>query len=93
MGKPKANLPSADSLRALIDERGLLALRVTPNAATDALAIENGQLRARVTAVPEDGRANKAVIALLGKAMGIAPARIELVRGATARDKVLRIEG
>lgn len=93
MARPRASLPEAAALRALVDERGLLALRVTPNAGAEALSIEDGQLRARVTAVPEDGRANKAVVALVARALGVAPARVELVRGATARDKVLRIEG
>ncbi len=91
MARPRASLPEAAALRALVDERGLLVLRVTPNAGAEALSIEDGQLRARVTAVPEDGRANKAVVALVARALGVAPARIELVRGATARDKVLKI--
>ncbi|WP_066558011.1 DUF167 domain-containing protein [Croceicoccus bisphenolivorans] len=93
MAKPRASLPDADALRALIDGEGLLFLRATPNAKGDALAIEDGKLRVRVTAVPEDGKANKAVIRLVAKGLGIAPARIELVRGATAREKVLRITG
>ncbi|HEX2793033.1 MAG TPA: DUF167 domain-containing protein [Croceicoccus sp.] len=92
MAKPRTRLPGPDALRALIDERGLLALRVTPNAGADALSIEDDQVRARVTAAPEDGKANKAVVGLVAKALGVAPSRIELVRGATSRDKVLRIE-
>ena len=68
-------------------------MRVTPNARAEALSIEDGRLRARVTVVPEDGKANRAVIRLVAKALGLATARIGLVRGETARDKVLRIEG
>lgn len=91
MARPRISLPAPDAVRALIDERGLLAVRVTPNASADALSIEAGQLRARVTAVPEGGKANRAVIALVSRALGTPPARIELVRGATARDKALKI--
>ena len=40
---------------------------------------------------PEDGKANKAVTRLLAKALGIAPSRLELVRGATGRDKLFRV--
>lgn len=92
MARPRPALPDAAAIRALIDGEDRLALRVTPNAKHDALTIEDGSLRARVTVVPEDGKANRAVIALVAKALSIAPARIELIRGATARDKVLRID-
>lgn len=49
-------------------------------------------LRVRVTAAPEGGEANRAVTALLAEALGVAPSRIALVRGATSRDKLFRIE-
>lgn len=93
MGKLKASLPPADAVRALVDCDGVLVVRVTPNAREETLTIEQGKLRARVNAVPEDGKANRAVLRLVAKALGTAPSRIELVRGATARDKVLRILG
>jgi uncharacterized protein YggU (UPF0235/DUF167 family) len=46
----------------------------------------------RVTAAPEGGAANRAVIGLLAEVLGVAPSRVALVRGATSRDKLLRIE-
>jgi hypothetical protein len=49
-------------------------------------------LRVRVTAAPHDGEANHAVTGLLAKALDVAPSRVVLVRGATARDKLFRIE-
>ena len=68
-----------------------IALRVTPGARRNALSREDGPLRAQVTAAPEDGKANAAVQKLLAQALGIAPSRLELIRGATQRDKVFRI--
>jgi uncharacterized protein (TIGR00251 family) len=50
-------------------------------------------LRVKVTAVPEDGKANEALIKLLSKALGIPQSRVSLIRGATARIKQLEIEG
>ncbi len=70
---------------------GLLQVRVTPKAAADRIVLEEGVYRVYVTAVPEDGKANKAVIALLAKHLGVAKSRVELVRGETGRDKVFRI--
>lgn len=68
-----------------------IAVRVTPRAARNAVIADGPVLRVTVTVVPEDGKANAAVVKLLAKALGVAKSRLELVRGATARDKVFRI--
>ncbi|MGE4326603.1 MAG: DUF167 domain-containing protein [Pseudodonghicola sp.] len=65
-----------------------IALRVTPKAARTSLTRDGDALRATVTVVPENGKANAAVQALLAAAMGVAPSRLEIRRGQTARDKV-----
>lgn len=91
MARPKAELPSADALRALIDEEGRLALRVTPGAKFEALEIEDGRVFVKVRAKPEDGKANDAVRDLLARALELAPSRLELLRGATSREKQFRI--
>ena len=67
-------------------------MRVTPRASRNQLTEEDGQLRAQVTAVPEGGRANKAVSELLAEALGVAKTRLTLVRGATSREKVFRLD-
>jgi uncharacterized protein YggU (UPF0235/DUF167 family) len=46
-----------------------------------------------VTAPPEGGRANKAVVALLADRLGVAKSSISIVRGHRGRDKLLRIDG
>lgn len=50
-------------------------------------------LRACVTAAPEKGKANAALLKLLSKHWGIPKSAIEIVRGETSRVKVLEIEG
>jgi len=85
------DLPDAAALRRLIDGEGRIVLRVTPRADRDALQIEGGLLKARVRAVPEDGKANASVISLLARALGVPVAQVELLRGAQAREKQFRI--
>ena len=92
MARPKPNLPDREALTALIDGGGRLGLRATPNAGQNAMSIEDGQLRVRVTAAPEEGKANAAIVKLAATALGIAPGRISVIRGETGRDKVLKIE-
>lgn len=49
-------------------------------------------LKARVTAVPEKGKANKALVALLSKALKVPKSAVSVVSGETARQKILRID-
>ncbi|GGN40624.1 UPF0235 protein [Novosphingobium indicum] len=92
MAKPKAVLPDPEAVRALVDG-DRLAVRVTPGARVEALEISEGRLLAKVRAKPEGGKANNAVRGLLAAALGLAPSRLELLRGATSREKQFRIEG
>ncbi len=69
-----------------------LSVRVTPKASRNKIAEEDGKLRAYVTVVPEDGKANKAVEKLLATALGIPKSRLTLTHGATSRDKVFRVD-
>ncbi|WIY52779.1 DUF167 family protein [Devosia sp. YIM 151766] len=77
----------------------LLYLRVTPNAGRDAIMGAerrddgNWVLRVRVSAVPDKGKANAAVIALLAKALDVPRSTISLVSGETGRMKVLAVLG
>lgn len=84
--------PRGPDLTARAISGAEFALRVTPRASRNQLTEEEGQLRAQVTAVPEDGRANKAVSELLAEALGVAKTRLTLVRGATSREKVFKLD-
>lgn len=92
MARPKADLPGAAAIRALVDPEGRLALRVTPGARVEAISLDAGKVAVKVRAKPTDGAANAAVLALLAKALDVAPSRITLLRGDTARDKLVRVE-
>jgi uncharacterized protein YggU (UPF0235/DUF167 family) len=71
-----------------------LRVRVTPRAGRNEIAGERGGvLLVRVTAPPEGGRANAAACRLVAGALRIGPSRVTVVRGAAARDKILRLEG
>ncbi|MCP5404757.1 MAG: DUF167 domain-containing protein [Pseudomonadaceae bacterium] len=76
----------------------LLRVRVTPKASAVRVVEttgEDGQLiyKVYVTAPPEDGKANEAVVKALAKHLGVAKGRLVLVRGESCRDKVVRLEG
>ncbi|MRX49360.1 DUF167 domain-containing protein [Paracoccus sp. S-4012] len=69
-----------------------LAVRVSPRASRNAVTLgEEGTIRVATTAPPADGAANAAVTKLLARALGIAPSRLTLLRGASSRDKLFRV--
>lgn len=69
----------------------VLQVRVQPRASRDALAPETDRLRVRITAPPVDGAANEHLVRFLAREFGVPPSRVALVRGATGREKTLRI--
>ncbi len=52
----------------------------------------SGQIRISVTETPEAGKATEAARAALAKALGVAKTKLTLIRGATARDKLFRLD-
>ena len=96
MAAVRKGLPPAAAIVALADPDGRIAVRATPGAARDAIALppagEPRILKVRVTAPPEDGRANAAILALLAKALGRPCSALTLLRGTRGRDKLVRIE-
>ncbi len=67
-------------------------VRVTTRAGRNEIVSKGDVWKVRVSAVPVDGKANEAVIAMLAKEMGVAKSHVRLVRGASGRDKVFEIE-
>ena len=79
-------------LSHLARPRETIAIRVTPNARRPGVDLVEGQIRVAVTETPEAGKATEAARAALAKAMGVAKTRLTLIRGATARDKLFRLD-
>jgi len=68
-------------------------LRVQPRARRSALEPADSTLKVQVTAPPEDGKANAAVIALLAEAWRLPKASFDVIRGQAARAKTVRVKG
>ena len=86
-----ASAPAREAISALIDDRRALRIRVVPGAKIERAAIEHGALKLWTRTAPEDGKANKAVLAMLAKLLDVSPSTIELISGATSREKRVRI--
>ena len=71
-----------------------MRLKVVPKAARDEVIGWMGDaLRLRVSAPPERGKANAAVLDWLSSAIGVSRTQMRLVAGATSERKVVEIDG
>ena len=71
-----------------------VAIRLQPRAGRDAILGErDGAVLIRVSAPPVDGRANQALCRLIADRVGVPKSAVEIIRGAGARDKVVRVDG
>jgi len=64
---------------------------VTPGASRDEVKIDGETVLVRVTAPPADGAANDAVLALVAAALGRPRRDLTLLRGASARIKLIGV--
>ncbi|MEM5493694.1 DUF167 family protein [Hoeflea sp. AS16] len=82
----------------IIDEGAELAVRLTPAASTDRIEglVEDAagvvRLKARVRAVAENNKANRALEKLIAKQLRIRKTAVRVVSGETSRSKIIRIE-
>jgi uncharacterized protein (TIGR00251 family) len=71
-----------------------LRLRVSPGSGRSAIVGRHGDAwKVRVTAPPEHGRANEAVVRLLADALAVPRTSVTLVSGHGAREKIVELAG
>ncbi len=72
----------------------VLSVRAQPRARKPGVLGEQaGALKLAVSAPPEGGRANAALVDALADLFGVKRSQVELIAGATARDKRFLIRG
>jgi uncharacterized protein (TIGR00251 family) len=72
----------------------ILPVRGQPGARRNEIrGVQDGALKVCVTASPEKGKANKAMIELLARSLGLKKSQIELVSGQTAHQKRFLLRG
>lgn len=70
-----------------------LAVRVTPRASRNEIVemLDDGTIKVRLAAPPVDNEANQALIEFLADILGVAKSRLDIVAGATGRDKLVAV--
>jgi len=71
-----------------------IEVQVQPKSSRDEIAgLRNGRIKVKVTAPPEDGKANERLREIIAKEFGVSKSKVEIVRGETSRLKTIKISG
>jgi len=70
-----------------------LAVRVTPRASRNEIVevLDDGTIKVRIAAPPADDEANAALIEFLAEILGVPKSRLDIVAGASGRDKLISV--
>jgi hypothetical protein len=70
-----------------------LAVRVTPRASRNEIVelLDDGTIKVRIAAPPADNEANEALIEFLSEILGVSKSRLDIVAGASGRDKLISV--
>ncbi len=70
-----------------------LAVRVTPRASHNEIVelMEDGTIKVRIAAPPADNEANEALIKFMAEVLGVPKSRLDIVAGASGRDKLISV--
>jgi len=71
-----------------------ISVKVVPGSSRDRVAGRLGDaIKVQVSAPPEGGKANKAVIELLAAVLGVRTNQVQVIKGHTQSRKVIQVEG
>lgn len=70
-----------------------LAVRVTPRASRNEITEiqTDGTVKVRLTALPVEGDANKALIVFMAEVLGVPPSKLDIVAGLSGKDKLISV--
>ena len=74
---------------------GKLSIKVVPNAPKNEFTgrTADGGWRIRIKAPPAEGAANRELVRFLARTFGVPQSRVTILRGASSRNKLVKIDG
>ncbi len=67
----------------------IVNLRISPNAKTNEIIKDGDIIKVKITALPIDGKANKALVEFFAKNFKIPKTSIEILKGETSKEKTI----
>ena len=76
------------------EPRLTIEVQVQPKASrNEIVGFQNGRVKVRVAASPQDGKANERLREIIAKALAVSKSSVQIIRGETSRLKTLRVLG
>ena len=89
LNRQAGELTIAEDFPSVIKARKDLAASILRFDSTLSALLHGGALKVGVTAAPERGKANRAVLGVLAKALDLAPSALEILSGHASQDKIV----
>ena len=71
-----------------------LEIHLQPGAKrNEIVGFKEGVLYVKVTALPQKGQANRALLELMAQILGIPKSAVDIIRGQSSRNKVIAVQG
>ncbi len=81
-------------MKNISDKKAVIEVHLQPGAKRSEIAgFREGVLYAKVTAQPQKGQANRALVELMARTLKVPKSAINIVRGQSSRSKVIAIQG
>lgn len=91
MAAPASTFPTWLTRRA---DGVVIAIKAQPRASrSEIVHVAGGELKVRICSAPVDGKANAEVLKVLSRALDVAPGALLVLRGETARQKLILVRG
>lgn len=70
-----------------------ITVRVTPKASRNEISeiLDDGTVKVRLTAPPDEGKTNQALVKFIAEVLGVNASQIEIVAGMAGKDKLVTI--
>lgn len=76
----------------IFKNNGLLNIKVITKSSKNEIFLDNGVIKVKITEVPENGKANKAIIDLFSKTFKIPKNKINIIKGLKSSNKTIKID-
>jgi len=77
-----------------LDKRATIDIHLQPGAKrNEIVGFKEGVLYAKVTALPQKGQANRALLELMAQTLGVPRSDVDIIRGQSSRSKVIAVHG
>jgi len=69
-----------------------ISIKVIPKSSPERVLTKDGTIKVYVSAAPDKGKANKAVVSLLAKTYKVAKSKVVIISGETSKNKIVEVQ-